>query len=162
MTRRRNRKKRVANQIRQLPWRDVRNNYAPVEILSADQVETIIETALDVLATQGMRFLEQSSRDLLQREGADVADDMVRFDPDLVREKMDITITPRSKSRQFQVPSSIRLRGSFEDPKATVSPVAAAFDAYAELITLLPRMVINMFGGKSDRNKSKRPCEAVN
>ena len=31
-------------------------------MLSADQVETIIDTALKVLATQGMRFLEPSSR----------------------------------------------------------------------------------------------------
>jgi trimethylamine--corrinoid protein Co-methyltransferase len=90
MTRRRNRKKRIANQIRQLPWHDVRNNYAPVDILSGDQVETIIETALGVLATQGMRFLEPSSRDLLRREGADVddVDKIVRFDPAMVREKV--------------------------------------------------------------------------
>jgi trimethylamine--corrinoid protein Co-methyltransferase len=90
MTRRRHRKKRVANQIRQLPWRDVRNNYAPIEILSADQVETIIDTALDVLATQGMRFLEPSSRDLLARSGAkvDADEQIVRFDPEMVREQI--------------------------------------------------------------------------
>lgn len=81
---------------------------------------------------------------------------------DMVQEKMDVTITPRSKSRQFQVPSSIRLRGSFDDPRPIISPVAAAFDAYAEFITLVPRMVIKMFGGKSRRDKRKRPCEAVN
>mgnify|MGYP001552088174 FL=1 len=92
MTRRRHREKRIANQIRQLPWQDVRNNYAPVEILSDDQVETIIETALNVLATQGMRFLEPSSRDLLRREGADIDDDefVVRFEPDMVREKVSL------------------------------------------------------------------------
>jgi len=90
MTRRRKRKKRVANQIRQLPWRDVRNNYAPIEILSADQVETIIETALDVLANQGMRFLEPSSRDILAKSGAtvDADEQIVRFDPEMVREKI--------------------------------------------------------------------------
>ncbi|MEJ2128886.1 MAG: trimethylamine methyltransferase family protein, partial [Woeseiaceae bacterium] len=92
MTRRRHRKKRVANQIRQLPWRNIRNNYAPVEILSAGQVETIIETALQVLANQGMRFLEPSSRDLLRRECCNVDDDaqIVRFDPDFVREKVSL------------------------------------------------------------------------
>jgi AsmA family len=81
---------------------------------------------------------------------------------DMVQEKMDVTITPRSKSRQFQVPSSIRLRGSFDDPKTVISPVAAAADAYAEFITLVPRMVIKMFGGKSKQDKTKRPCVAVN
>jgi trimethylamine--corrinoid protein Co-methyltransferase len=89
MTRRGHRKKRIANQIRQLPWRNLRNNYAPVEILSDDQVDTIIETALELLATQGMRFLEPSSRDTLRRAGADVDDEhTVRFDPALVREKI--------------------------------------------------------------------------
>jgi len=90
MTRRGHRQKRIANQIRQLPWREVSNNYAPVEILSSDQVETIIETALDVLSSQGMRFLEPSSRDTMRRAGADVDDStqMVRLDPALVREKL--------------------------------------------------------------------------
>jgi len=90
MTRRGHRKKRIANQIRQLPWRDVRNSYAPAEILSDDQIETIIETALEVLATQGMRFLEPSSRDTMRKAGADVdeAEQTVRFDPALVREKL--------------------------------------------------------------------------
>ncbi len=90
MTRRGHRQKRIANQIRQLPWREVSNNYAPVEILSSDQVETIIETALDVLSTQGLRFLEPSSRDTLRTAGADIDDNtqIVRFDPALVREKL--------------------------------------------------------------------------
>jgi len=90
MTRRGHRQKRIANQIRQLPWREVSNNYAPVEILSVDQIETIIETALDVLSTQGMRFLEPSSRDTMRKAGAEVDDStqMVRLDPALVREKL--------------------------------------------------------------------------
>jgi trimethylamine--corrinoid protein Co-methyltransferase len=90
MTRRGHRQKRIANQIRQLPWREVSNNYAPVEILSNDQVETIIETALDVLSSQGMRFLEPSSRDTMRKAGADVDDStqMVRLDPELVRKKL--------------------------------------------------------------------------
>lgn len=91
MTRRGQRKKRVANQIRQLPWREVVNPYAPTEILSDDQVETIIETSLVVLATQGMRFLEPASRDMLQQAGAEVdaAEKIVRFDPALVREMLE-------------------------------------------------------------------------
>jgi trimethylamine--corrinoid protein Co-methyltransferase len=90
MTRRGHRQKRIANQIRQLPWREVSNNYAPVEILSNDQIETIIETALDVLSSQGMRFLEPSSRDAMRKAGAEVDDStqMVRLDPALVREKL--------------------------------------------------------------------------
>ena len=90
MARRRHREKRVVNAVRQLPWADVANPYAPVEVLSADQVETIIDTALEVLATQGMRFLEPASRKLMAEAGADVdeAEQMVRFDPDMVREHL--------------------------------------------------------------------------
>ena len=90
MTRRGHRQKRIANQIRQLPWREVSNNYAPVEILSVDQTETIIETALEVLSTQGMRFLEPSSRDTMRKAGAEVDDStqIVRLDPALVSEKL--------------------------------------------------------------------------
>ena len=89
MTRRRHKKKRVANTIHQLPWREVINPYPPIEILSADQVETIIDTSLHVLATQGMRFSDPISRDLMRNEGATVddAEMIVRFDPELVREK---------------------------------------------------------------------------
>ena len=62
MTRRSHRQKRVANQIEQLPWRDVVNPYGPTEILNEEQLERIIDGALMILETQGMRFLETSSR----------------------------------------------------------------------------------------------------
>ncbi len=90
MARRSHRKKRVVNAVRQLPWGDVANPYSPVAILSDDQVETIVETALSVLANQGMRFLQPASRKMMQEAGAEVdeAEQMVRFDPDMVREKL--------------------------------------------------------------------------
>ena len=90
MARRRHREKRVVNAVRQLPWNDVANPYAPVQVLAEDQVETIVDTALQVLATQGMRFLEPASRKLMLAAGAEVdeAEMMVRLDPDLVREQL--------------------------------------------------------------------------
>ncbi len=90
MARRSHREKRVVNAIRQLPWGDLVNPYAPIEILSTDQIETIIDTALMVLATQGMRFLEPVSRKMMREAGASVdeATKMVRLEPDLVREKL--------------------------------------------------------------------------
>jgi len=95
MTRRSHRQKRVANAIRQLPWRNVVNPYAATEILNDEQVETIIQTALEVLASQGMRFLEPGSRDLLRKAGAavDEAEEIVRFDPAMVREKLSLAPT---------------------------------------------------------------------
>ena len=77
---------------------------------------------------------------------------------DLAKQKMDINFTPRSKSRSLQIPSSIRLKGSFDDPSVTLSPVAAAFDAYAEVLTLVPRISGRLFGIKRAKKKS-RPCQ---
>jgi len=90
MTRRSHRKKRVVNAIQQLPWQEIVNPYAPLEILDAEQVETIINAALTILKSQGMRFLEPGSRDTMRKAGADVDEPamMVRFDPDLVKEKL--------------------------------------------------------------------------
>jgi trimethylamine--corrinoid protein Co-methyltransferase len=90
MTRRRHREKRVANALRQLPWGEVVNPYAATQILSEDQLETIIQTSLDVLRKQGMRFLEPGSRDTLRSAGAEVDDEemIVRFDPAMVMENL--------------------------------------------------------------------------
>lgn len=90
MTRRGHRVKRSANAIRQLPWGEVTNPYAAAEILSDEQLDTIIQTSLSVLEDQGMRFLEPGSRDTLRAAGADVDEDekIVRFDPAMVREQL--------------------------------------------------------------------------
>lgn len=123
MTRRRHRQKRVVNAIRQLPWRDVVNSYAPVEVISADQVETIIDTALDVLARQGMRFLEPRSRKLMQDAGAEVdeAAKIVRFDPDMVRECLQhapasFTLRARNPARDLTVGGQHIIFGSVGGP----------------------------------------------
>ena len=110
MTRRSHRQKRVANAIRQLPWRNVVNPYAATEILNDEQVETIIQTALEVLASQGMRFLEPGSRDLMRKAGAavDEAEEIVRFDPAMVREKLSLApatfeLRARNPARDLKV-----------------------------------------------------------
>ena len=90
MSRRRHREKRVANTIEQLPWRDVVNPYGPTAVLNDEPLERIIDAAFTILETQGMRFLEASSREHLGKEGADVDEDskMVYFDRNLVKEKL--------------------------------------------------------------------------
>ena len=90
MTRRSRRQKRVADEIRQLPWRNVENPYAAIEILNAEQLETIIDSSYQVLETQGMRFLDPGSRQRLAAAGADVdeSSQMVRFDRSLVAEQL--------------------------------------------------------------------------
>ncbi len=90
MTRRSRRTRRVADEIQQLPWRSIVNPYAPIEILDAEQLETIVRASLKVLETQGMRFLEPGSRKIMQKAGADIdeTNKMVRLDRELVEEKL--------------------------------------------------------------------------
>jgi trimethylamine--corrinoid protein Co-methyltransferase len=123
MARRSHRKKRVVNAVRQLPWGDVANPYAPIQILSDDQVETIVETALQVLADQGMRFLQSASRKIMQEAGADVdeAEQIVRFDPDMVREKLqhapaEFELRARNPERDLKVGGNNIIFGSVGGP----------------------------------------------
>ncbi len=74
-------------------------------------------------------------------------------------EKLDVTFTPRSKSRDLQIPSTVHIKGPFKDPSVTVSPIAAAFDATAEVLSLVPRMARTLFG-LNKKEGDKRPCVA--
>ena len=80
----RSRERRVSGGVQQLPWQQPQLVRPPTEILSADEVEQIHRTSLRVLATTGMRVLHGPARRLLADAGCVVADDMVRFDPEMV------------------------------------------------------------------------------
>jgi trimethylamine--corrinoid protein Co-methyltransferase len=89
--RRRPRRERGDRQgFKQLPWRSLVNPYAPIEVLSADQVEQIHETSLQILEELGIAFLLPEALDILAAAGADVARDtqIVRFERGLVEESM--------------------------------------------------------------------------
>ena len=90
MARRNRRTRRTVAAVNQLAWRDIRNPYGPTEVLSEEQVQTIIDGALSILETNGMRFLEVGSRLRLVSAGADVDEEtkMVRFDRSLVIEQL--------------------------------------------------------------------------
>ncbi|MEE8275030.1 MAG: trimethylamine methyltransferase family protein, partial [Alphaproteobacteria bacterium] len=86
----RRRAHRAAEGLRQLPWREVVNPYAPIEVLSADQVETIHAASLRVLEETGMRVLDAGARERLARAGADgdQSSMLVRFDRGLIEESV--------------------------------------------------------------------------
>ena len=90
MARRNRRVRRTVNAIEQLEWRNVVNAYGPIRVLDDEQVQTIIDSALGILETNGMRFLELGSRMRLASAGADVDEEsmMVRFDRSLVMEQV--------------------------------------------------------------------------
>jgi trimethylamine--corrinoid protein Co-methyltransferase len=87
-TRRRSaRPQRGQGGIVQRPWRQLRRPYAPIEILSGDEVQAIHETALTILAEIGMRVLEPRARAFYRKAGADVDESEMRvsIDRDLIR-----------------------------------------------------------------------------
>ena len=72
----------------QLPFAALSNPYAPMEILSADQLETIHQASLNILRDIGLRVENPTALKLLTDARADVDHDNchVRFDPALVEE----------------------------------------------------------------------------
>jgi trimethylamine--corrinoid protein Co-methyltransferase len=89
-TRRSGRAARASSTVPQLPWRQPANPYRPVEVIDADKVEAIHRASMRVLKEIGVKVLDARARGLLGTAGADVdhASMMVRFDPDMVMEKV--------------------------------------------------------------------------
>ena len=87
-TKRRGRRRREAAVLTQLPWRSLRNPYAPIEVLSAEQIEAIHDTSMQILEEIGMDFLHPEAREILGRAGAEVepGSERVRFDRGLIEE----------------------------------------------------------------------------
>jgi trimethylamine--corrinoid protein Co-methyltransferase len=82
----RRRPRRVAPGLAQLPWRALVNPFRPLEILSADAVESIHRASLRILSEIGMEVLGDRALDALATAGArvDRGARRVRLDPALV------------------------------------------------------------------------------
>ena len=81
---------------------------APVEVISAYQVEAIHGAALKLLAGTGIKVLHPPARALYQAVGAVVADEMVRLDPDLVMELLSsvpatFTLAARNPAKSLHI-----------------------------------------------------------
>lgn len=93
--------------LRQLPWRAVRNPYAPMEMLTADQLEAIHLTSLRILEELGIELRSPRACAIMRAAGAQVDDTsgMVRIDRALVERALataprSFTLTPRNAARQ--------------------------------------------------------------
>ena len=85
---RRIRSGRITGSIPQRPFGQVPRLYAPIEVLSADQVAAIHEAALQVLALTGMRILSAQAREYYAKAGARIDLETVFLDPALVMERL--------------------------------------------------------------------------
>ncbi|PLW82170.1 hypothetical protein CWI75_10290 [Kineobactrum sediminis] len=80
---------------------------------------------------------------------------------DLPQKQMSLTLTPRSRLRTIQVPSSISLRGDMASPRTSISPVTATLDVYSEAMLFLPRLVLKIFGAGKPAETTEHPCKIM-
>ncbi|MGF1608548.1 MAG: trimethylamine methyltransferase family protein [Kiloniellales bacterium] len=74
--------------VQQLAWRNLRNPYRPLEVLSEEQIEAIHDASLTILEEIGMDFLHPEALEILRQAGADVepGSERVRLDRGLIEE----------------------------------------------------------------------------
>ena len=95
------------SQVPQLPWQQVTNPYAPMEVLSAEQLESIHRTSMRVLEELGIEMMSPRALGLFKAAGADVdaATRTVRLDRGLVEQALksvpsSFVLTPRNPERR--------------------------------------------------------------
>ena len=94
-------------QVPQLPWQEVTNPYAPMEVLSADQLEAIHWTSVRILEELGMEVMSSRAVELLAAMGAEVdrMTNTVRLDRALVEKALrsappSFILTPRNADKR--------------------------------------------------------------
>ena len=94
----------------QLPWTQVANPYAPLEILSADQVEAIHQTSLRILEEIGIELMSPAARAAMRAVGAEVDEGTgtVRVDRAVVERALAttparFTLTSRNPAKQLRI-----------------------------------------------------------
>ncbi len=104
----RRRERRTSGGIRQLPFARLKNPFRPVEILSADQVESIHRASLRLLENVGFEVLHLESLDIFKQAGAkvDFGTKRVQLDGALVESliaKAPPRFTLRARNRERDV-----------------------------------------------------------
>lgn len=112
----------------QLPAGQRRHRMRPVDIVSADELESIHETSLKVLEEIGMDFIHEGAKDILRENGAEVAkdSDRVRFPRELVEET--IKTIPEQFELTSRNPERSRLIGK---DCFVMAPVASAPNSHS-------------------------------
>ncbi len=107
----------------QRPWAQPRMHYAPTEVISADELESIHVASLRVLSEIGMDFLDADAREVLKAAGAHTDPDTqrVRFDPDMVTEAIktapsSFTLHARNPERDVQLGGNWMAFGTVGSP----------------------------------------------
>jgi trimethylamine--corrinoid protein Co-methyltransferase len=93
--------------LAQLPWTTLKNPYAPMELLSEDQIDAIHLTSLRILEELGIELMSARGRAVLKALGAsiDEASGNVRLDRGMVESALAsappcFTVTPRNPAKR--------------------------------------------------------------
>jgi trimethylamine--corrinoid protein Co-methyltransferase len=93
-----------------LPWKNIRNSLPPIEPLSTDEIESIHQASLRVLAELGMKVTDTEARKIYAEGGArvDRAEEMVYLDPEMVEEVMalapaEYTLNARNSDKSITI-----------------------------------------------------------
>ncbi|MCA3511577.1 MAG: trimethylamine methyltransferase family protein [Rhodobacter sp.] len=103
---RRGRRGAAGAAIAQLPWERVANPYAPLEMLTPDQMQDLHDTSIRILKELGIKVMGENARDLMRRAGAKVdAEGVVRLDESIVDNALStvprqFSLTPGNPARQ--------------------------------------------------------------
>jgi trimethylamine--corrinoid protein Co-methyltransferase len=110
MSRRRERPTRTVGAIAQRPWKQFSLPYRPIEVLSADHVQRIHDTALTILEEIGMKVLEPRAREFYASAGAKIeaGEDRVRFDRGMIEDLIakapaEFTLEARNPAKTVKV-----------------------------------------------------------
>lgn len=102
------RSRRSTGRLPQLPWQRLTNPYAPLTVLSADQIDAIHDTSLRILEELGLEVMSARAREVLRKAGAeiDAVTNVVRMDRALVEASLrhaprSFTLTPRAPERSL-------------------------------------------------------------
>jgi trimethylamine--corrinoid protein Co-methyltransferase len=107
----------------QRPFRQPRNPYVPTKAVSDDELESIHDASLRILAEIGMDFLDPDARERLKAAGADVSPDSnrVRLDPAMVTEGIktapsEFTLHARNPERHLRMGGAWTAFGTVGSP----------------------------------------------
>jgi trimethylamine---corrinoid protein Co-methyltransferase len=71
--------------LHQLPWRNLRNPYKPIEVLAEEQIVEIENASFDILERHGMELLHEEAVALVAAAGAELDGNRARFDRSVIR-----------------------------------------------------------------------------
>ncbi len=107
--------------VAQSPFGQRPRHYAPIEVISEDQVAAIHGAALTVLKEIGMRVLDQEARTYYANAGADVKGEMVHFDAALIADCLktvpqQFTLAARNRTHDLVVGGNVCVYSSVGGP----------------------------------------------